>query len=156
MEKGTTVVDPAKVEGRVRLLDGYLQVLRRLAKLPRQELIGDPIPLGSAKYYLQVAIESCIDMANHIIASERLRAPRDYADVFKVLEEEGIIPPDFLPELQRTARFRNRLVHLYWEVDAEMIYGILQERLGAFERYRGCILAVLRQSGRDRNHGDKR
>lgn len=150
------MVDPAKVEGRVRLLDGYLKVLRRLAKLPQPALIGDPIPLGSAKYYLQVAIESCIDMANHIIASERLRAPRDYSDVFKVLEEEGIIPADFLPELQRMARFRNRLVHLYWEVDAEMIYDILQERLGEFEHYRGLILAVLEQARRERNHEDTR
>ena len=153
MGKGTDVVDPAKVEGRVRLLDGYLKVLRRLAKLAQQELIGDPIPLGSAKYYLQVAVESCIDMANHIIASERLRAPKDYADIFKVLAEEGIIPPDFLPELQRMARFRNRLVHLYWEVDAEVIYDILQERLGEFERYRGCIIAALERSS---GHGDNR
>jgi uncharacterized protein YutE (UPF0331/DUF86 family) len=149
------VVDSAKVEGRLRLLDEYLKVLRRLATLPQQELIADPIPLGSAKYYLQVAIESCIDMANHIIASERFRAPKDYADAFKVLTEEGMVPADFLPELQRMARFRNRLVHLYWEVDAEMIYEILQHRLDEFERYRACILTVIQQSSRDGSDKDK-
>jgi uncharacterized protein YutE (UPF0331/DUF86 family) len=156
IRKGIHVVDPAKVEGRVRLLDEYLKVLRRLATLPQQELIADPIPLGSAKYYLQVAIESCIDMANHIIASERFRAPKDYADAFKVLSEEGIVPADFLSGLQRMARFRNRLVHLYWEVDAEMIYEILQQRLDEFGRYRACILTVLERSAPQRSHEDKR
>jgi uncharacterized protein YutE (UPF0331/DUF86 family) len=140
------MVDPAKVERRIRLLDGYLKVLRRLATLSRDELINDPIPLGSAKYYLQVAIESCIDAANHIISSERFRAPRDYADVFKVLAEEGIIPVDFLPGIQRMARFRNRLVHLYWEVDDEVIFDILQERLVDFDQYRTYVLTFLQNS----------
>jgi uncharacterized protein YutE (UPF0331/DUF86 family) len=94
-------------------------------------------------------------MANRIIASERFRAPKDYADAFKVLTEEGMVPADFLPEPQRMARFRNRLVHLYWEVDAEMIYEILQHRLDEFERYRACILTVLEQSTRDRSDKNK-
>lgn len=38
-----------------------------------------------------------------------------------MLNEEGIFPDDFTMTLQDMAGLRNRLVHLYWEVDDEMI-----------------------------------
>jgi uncharacterized protein YutE (UPF0331/DUF86 family) len=33
------------------------------------------------------------------------------------------------------ARFRNRIVHLYWDVDLDLVYDYLTQRLGDFERY---------------------
>ena len=33
------------------------------------------------------------------------------------------------------ARFRNRLVHLYWDVDDARVYQFLQEALGDVERF---------------------
>jgi uncharacterized protein YutE (UPF0331/DUF86 family) len=106
-------VDPTVIGDRLRRLDEYLVTLRHLAGLPREKLTRDPVFLGSAERYLQVAIEACLDIANHIIAAERLRPPRDYADAFSVLSETGILPVEFLPVAHRMARFRNRLVHLY-------------------------------------------
>jgi len=86
-------------------------------------------------------------MANHIIAPERLWAPRDYADASSVLEEAGLIPAEFLAVAQRMARFRNRLVHLYWDVDAETIYEMLQTRLDDFERFKGYVLTFMADRG---------
>ncbi len=40
-------------------------------------------------------------------------------------------------------QFRNRLVHLYWEVDAEVIYDILQRNLEDFEIFTKQILKYL-------------
>ncbi len=59
-----------KIEGAFRNLDGYLVTLRALARLSRAELLADEARLGGAKYYLQVAIECCVDVANHIIARQ--------------------------------------------------------------------------------------
>jgi len=44
-------VDPSLIGDRLRRLDEYLATLRRLAHLSRQELTGDPVPLGSAERY---------------------------------------------------------------------------------------------------------
>ena len=72
--------------------------------------------IGSAKYYLQVSIECCLDVTNHIIASEHFRAPKDYADSFMVIEEEGLVSDELGKRLRQMAKFRNRLVHLYGEM----------------------------------------
>jgi uncharacterized protein YutE (UPF0331/DUF86 family) len=138
------MVDPEVIEGLFRNLDRYLESLRQLALSPSKELAEDPIRLGAAKYYLQVSIECCIDIANHIIARQRLRAPETYADSFAVLVEQQIIDPEFLPTAQKMVRMRNRLVHLYWEVDAYILHDTLQHNLGDFDRFKAYVLGFLR------------
>ena len=74
-----------------------------------------------------VGIEAAIDLCNHLISMNKFRQPEGYADTFKVMEEEGIIESEFADRLQMMARFRNRLVHIYWKIDDEYIYKILNE-----------------------------
>jgi uncharacterized protein YutE (UPF0331/DUF86 family) len=88
-------------------------------------------------------VESCLDVSNHIIASERFRSPKNYAESFEILTEQGIFPATFLPTLRRMVQFRNRLVHLYWEIDAEIIYEILQKNLGDFDIFVKHILSYM-------------
>ncbi len=115
-----------KIEGIFRNLDGYLANLRALAQLPKAELLNDMARLGGAKYYLQVAVECCVDAANHIIARQNWRAPTSLADSFTVLAENHVIPAEFLGTARQMVGMRNRLVHLYWDVDAETVYDTLQ------------------------------
>jgi uncharacterized protein YutE (UPF0331/DUF86 family) len=94
----------------------------------------------SAKHLLQVSIESCLDIAHHIVADEGYRTPADYYDTFVVLHENDILSEDFLLTLRQMVRFRNRVVHLYWDVDDAVLYHILQENLNDFETYIGYVL----------------
>jgi uncharacterized protein YutE (UPF0331/DUF86 family) len=69
------MVDKARLDSMLGNLKTYVAVLRRLALLARDDFLADPDKIGSAKYHFVVPIECCIDIANHIIASERLRIP---------------------------------------------------------------------------------
>ena len=42
------------------------------------------------------------------------------------------------------ARFRNLLVHVYWKVDNEKLFHILQKNLGDFQRFEEFIRDHLR------------
>jgi uncharacterized protein YutE (UPF0331/DUF86 family) len=137
------VIDATKIEASMRNLDTYLGYLRRLAVVPKDDLLADFTKTGSVRYYLHVGIECCLDAANHIIAARSLRPPSDYADTFTVLGEAGVVPTAFVPTLQQMARLRNRLVHLYWEVDDEILYQILTSELDDFDRFKACVLALL-------------
>lgn len=140
------MVDRDKIEGLIRHLHQYTGHLRKITELGRHKFLSDPLAIGGARYYLLVSIESCIDIANHIIATERLRSPKDYKDTFKVLNEAGIIPDDFVQTLQAMAGFRNLLVHLYWEVDDEMIYDSLDTELDDFEAFIAHIMKFLQDT----------
>lgn len=133
------MVDRAKLDQILSNLISYTGVLRELSLVSRDTFLSDRDKIGNAKYHFVIAIECCIDIANHIIASENYRFPRDNADSFRVLIESGILDASFEGRLTAMARFRNRLVHLYWQVDDERVYEYLQESLGDFDRFARAI-----------------
>ncbi len=106
-----------------------LENLEDLKKLSQAEFLSDPHKLSSAKYNFIVTIEGAVDLCNHIIAINGFRTPEDYADTFKVMSENGAFDNDFTQLLIQMAKFRNRLVHIYWDIDDTEIYKIMQSRL---------------------------
>jgi len=85
-------------------------------------------------------VECCIDISYHIIAAEGWRAPQNYADAFVVLNEQGVLPDDFVSIARQMVRFRNRVVHLYWAVEDDLVYQILQTNLADFDLFRQYVL----------------
>jgi uncharacterized protein YutE (UPF0331/DUF86 family) len=142
------VVDPMVANSILNNLRSYLGKLQILAAVPKQEFLMDFTKVESAKHLLQVSIESCLDLAQHIVADEGYRTPNSYYDTFVVLHEVGILPDDLMPTLRQMVGFRNRAVHLYWEIDDATVYRILQQNLGDFDVYVGYILGFI-QSRKD-------
>ena len=120
--------------------------LKRLKECERAVFINDPDKTGSAKYHFIISIEAAIDISNHIISKNGYRAPEDYADAFVVLGENGTLEKSFVDDLKEMAKFRNRLVHVYWEIDENKIYDILQNRLGDFKTFLNQIAKFLNWS----------
>lgn len=135
--------DEEKIIKLVSELRTSVNRLRHLANLSQYDFVSDPDKIGSAKYHFIVAIESCIDMCNHIIAQNGFRIPEDYADTFKVMAEAGALDNAFVQQLRNMAKFRNRLVHLYWEVDDVQVYEILKTRLDDFKAFLDSLSAFL-------------
>ena len=131
----------------IKLVSEFRKSVSRLHKLKetgRQKFLNDPDKIGSAKYHFIVAIESSIDMCNHIISRNGYRVPEDYGDTFKVMGENGAFDVEFSEQLVKMAKFRNRLVHLYWEVDDARIYKILEENLKDFIKFTKLIARFLK------------
>jgi uncharacterized protein YutE (UPF0331/DUF86 family) len=133
-----------KIAQKFQLLDEYIGLLREIGKIPLKKFLEDKIVTGSAKYYLQVSIECCLDVSNHIIASEGFRSPRDYADSFKVLQDEGLISDHLGSRLRQMAKLRNRLVHLYGEIDDTGIHGFIREDLKDIREFKLIIIDKYR------------
>jgi uncharacterized protein YutE (UPF0331/DUF86 family) len=134
------MVSLEKIAQKFLQVDEYLGLLRTISKTALEAFLEDKIMIGSAKYYLQISIECCLDVANHIIASEHLRAPRDYADSFMVIEEEGLVPPELGQRLRQMAKFRNRLVHLYGEIDDAYVYEFIRKDLKDIEEFKSIMI----------------
>jgi uncharacterized protein YutE (UPF0331/DUF86 family) len=143
VERDSPVVNLDTIEAILARLDGYQAKLAILANYSREEFLQDFTKVESAKHLLQVSIECCLDIAHHIVADEGYRTAQDYYDTFVILNEEGILPDEYMSTLRKIVSFRNRLVHLYWDVDDDTIYGILQQNLPDFRIYVNYILNFL-------------
>jgi uncharacterized protein YutE (UPF0331/DUF86 family) len=129
-----------KITYKLSQLDEFLSILKKMENSPVEAFLKDKIQIGAAKYYLQVSIACCLDIANHIIASESYRAPNDYADTFKVLEENSIITPEFSQRLRQMAKFRNRLVHLYGDIEDSYVFEFINDDIQDLKKFKEAIV----------------
>lgn len=134
------MVDMDKILAKFEMLDRFLGIIQNLSQTDIETFIADPVLIGSMRYYLQVSIECCLDVAAHVIASERYRAPRDYADTFTILEERDILPAELSHKLRQMAKFRNRLVHLYGEIDDQAVHQIARSDIRDMDQFKAAIL----------------
>jgi uncharacterized protein YutE (UPF0331/DUF86 family) len=93
---------------------------------------------------LQIMIECCADIANHVISDDGFRAPKNYADSFLVLREHGVISEALAPRLVLMAKFRIVVVHQYDEVDAQIVVSILRSHLDVFTEFREQVLSHIK------------
>lgn len=136
--------NPDKIAKMISEMRKAVHRLQSLKTLDKDTFLNDPDKISSAKYNFVVAIESAIDICNHIISQNSYRVPEDYADTFQVMGEHGAFNKDFISALKEMARFRNRLIHLYMEIDDEQVHKILQTRLDDFIRFLDGIAVFLK------------
>jgi len=84
---------------------------------------------------LQRAVQSCIDLAAHVVSDEGLGLPSDLKENFTLLETKGILSSELSSKLQKMVGFRNIVVHMYEKIDLEEVFVIYREHLGDFERF---------------------
>lgn len=95
-----------------------------------------------AERNLQVAIQICLDVGAHIISALGLKRPEEYGDVFRILGEERIIPPEFAQKIIPLAGLRNILVHEYLEIKLDRIHECLK-KINDFERFAQYIIQFI-------------
>lgn len=105
--------------------------------------VSDPRNYGSGERFLQLAIETTLNVGHHLIAAEGLDQPESYADVFEVLGRESILDRAFATQLVPMARMRNRLVHVYEDIDPVLVHELLTDRLSDFDEFARQITAHL-------------
>jgi uncharacterized protein YutE (UPF0331/DUF86 family) len=138
------LVDKALVLRKLGDLDGYLKQLEEFANISIEEYRADWKTQRIVERTLQIMLEICVDIANHIISDETLRIPKSYGDTFLVLKEAGVLNDDTAATMREMAKFRNILVHGYDKLDEAVVVGILSRHLSDFIAFREAILDFLR------------
>lgn len=92
---------------------------------------------------MQAAIETCSDISSHVVSTYGLGQPQSQRDLFLLLANAGYLEPDYANIMGEMVSLRNRLVHLYWDVDVERIYAYLQTDLVFLEHFRDFSLELL-------------
>jgi uncharacterized protein YutE (UPF0331/DUF86 family) len=141
----------AVADRKLMQLDAYAGYLIELAARPLDEFLGDYVAVGAARYYLQAAIECCSDIGAHILATDTKRRAEDYRSVFRLLGEEGVIPPEVAAAMEPAAALRNRLVHAYDQVDDRRVHEMLSTAQLTFRDFAKGVARYI--EGRDRPPG---
>ncbi|MHA1246990.1 MAG: type VII toxin-antitoxin system HepT family RNase toxin [Candidatus Thorarchaeota archaeon] len=130
------------VNSRISLIEQALDVLESVREDGLDNYLSSFETRLMAERALHVAIEACIDMANHVVSALALGRPSSYVDIFKILRDRGLIDTDLAERMMRMTRFRHRLVHMYSTIDNTLVFKFLSEDLGDIRRFIRAILEV--------------
>lgn len=137
------MVDRVIILRKLAEMEGYLGQIKEFSHITPQDYAKDWKTQRIVERTLQIMIEICVDIANHIIADRKYRVPLSYADTFKVLHEEGVINAELSGNMERMAKFRDILVHHYNKLDESTVVALLRGQLEDFIRYKDSILGTL-------------
>lgn len=140
-------IDFHRVTEFLRLISEDVRDLEARKDVPEQVYIESREIQAVVERRLQTAIESCINIGNHVVARLGLRAPKDYADVFKILAEAQVLPNDLAQRMMDMARFRNLLVHLYWGIDHKRVHESLPQRIETLKAFVKRVAKWMEEQG---------
>jgi len=138
------VVDKTLILRKLAELEEYLGQVKEYASITVGRYSKDWKAQRVVERTLQMMIETCADVAGHIISDKGYRVPATYADTFRVLYENGILNKDLFETMETMAKFRNIIVHRYDKVGTEIVVGILKKDLNDFSAYKDAIIKILK------------
>ena len=139
------MVDKTLVLRKLAELDQYLSQVKEYAGISIEQYESSWKTQRIIERTLQMMIETCVDIAGHIISDRAFRTPTSYSDTFKVLHENGALPVELFAKMEKMAKFRNIVVHHYDSIDAEIVVEILKRDLDDFAGFQAAIISLLEQ-----------
>lgn len=134
------MADKEVVLRRVGYLEKIINYLEGIEKFSKEEFSNDPDIYFRFERALHLALETVIDLGNHLIAANNLRTPESNRDVLKVLYENNLINKTLCSKLEKMAGFRNILVHDYLVLDRELEYDIIRNNLDNIRKFMEMIV----------------
>ena len=125
---------------RVNRAEMSLKKLSQLKEIPETNFIVNPHNVALAEHYLRVSVDSLVDLSNHIIAVQGLGRPGSSREIGNILGQANVIPPDFVKKCIALIKLRDRLTHLYWEVEPTEVFEVLQQELINITTFLNCLL----------------
>ncbi len=139
------MVDKALILRKLTELGTYLKQVKEYSGISVEQYQADWKIQRIVERTLQLMVEVCVDIANHIISDRDLAVPTSYANTFEILNRSGLISNELVQTMVRMAKFRNILAHQYTEVDATIVVAILHGHLNDFNLFRDEIISILKQ-----------
>lgn len=124
-----------KIQENLNLIGEFLEKLRKLAKLSKEDFFSDERNPAATESFLRRCIEGIFDVGRHILSKSFAFKSLEYKEVAKELSEKGIVSKEYAEILIKMAGYRNRMVHFYKEISEKELYDILQSNLGDIEKF---------------------
>ena len=95
---------------------------------------------------LEFSIQNLIDIFSMIYSSLNLGVPSDLDDIFKKLREKKIFSVQVLSVVDDMKGLRNILIHRYAEINDDLIFELLTEKVDDFEKIMKAIENYVKKS----------
>jgi uncharacterized protein YutE (UPF0331/DUF86 family) len=137
------MVDRHLLGAKLAELSDRVQRVRERCPATADELRHDRDALDLVSFNLMLAVQSCADIAGHVIADEGWPAARSLADGFNRLRDEGVISTGTADALCRAVGLRNVVAHGYSGINPIMVHAAAKAGVRDLEAFAREVAAWL-------------
>jgi uncharacterized protein YutE (UPF0331/DUF86 family) len=124
-----------KLKKRIGEIKENREKIRKYVSIPDDEFWKDERNILAIKHLLLQSIEACGSICNHVLAKRFSKSPSSFPECFEILYNTKVITKELSIKLRQIARFRNILVHRYWEIEDKKILDYARTNLEDFDLY---------------------
>jgi uncharacterized protein YutE (UPF0331/DUF86 family) len=144
MVKNEPVINKVFINERLILIASFLNELRQLAAIKKQDFVSVKVNSAAAESFLRRALEAVFDIGRHILAkSGKIELAAEYKSIARGLTDLGIVDERLGQKLTQMAGYRNRFVHLYNLIGDEELYEIINSDLKDIEAFVSAVKKYL-------------
>lgn len=134
-------------------IETHLLILEKARLETEAQLFKDPLRALGVQHALQILIEAVLAISHQVISGLNLKRPEKNLEAPAKLFQAGVLTDLELSErLPSMVRFRNLLVHRYWEVKEELVYQILHGHLDDIRLFATQVSDFLETSDGQGSH----
>ena len=138
------MVDRAVIKTKLVFADARLQELKFHSKVSLDRFRNDSTLQAAILHHLQVGVQSCMDIASHIVADESWGVPGTSKDLFEFLRQHRVITATLAAEMKEVVGFRNLVVHAYDKLDLRRAHANLPAYRRAIARFLKAVVVYAK------------
>ncbi|MDJ1173362.1 type VII toxin-antitoxin system HepT family RNase toxin [Roseofilum capinflatum] len=138
-----TEVDPNIVLRKLDFLDDYLNRLEPFCAISFTDYLADSNTQLIVERLLQLSFQVAIDVNRYLLKTLNIPQPEKNFDTFEEMSRCGILTPELAKILAPSGSLRNRLVHMYDEIDPVKIHECIQLALQEYPKYQRQLIQYL-------------
>jgi uncharacterized protein YutE (UPF0331/DUF86 family) len=138
-----TAIEPAIVLTKLDFMTNYLDNLRRFESITLEEYLNDYNTQLIVERLLQLLIQVAIDTNRYLLKQLGIEQPATNFELFLEMGRRSIITMELAETLAPSGSLRNRLVHLYEDIDPIKVHEGIHKALDNYLIYQRQITSYL-------------
>lgn len=126
---------PHLVLRKIAFIREHLQRVRMHQSASLADFLNDRDRQDIVCFNLYQAVQTCMDLANHLISDEGWGLPGSYGETAEILVRQKVLTSEQAVIFREMISFRNRLAHDYAEIDFTRVHEIMTKHLQDIDAY---------------------
>ena len=122
-----------------------IDALERYRQMSLEDFLNDHTIQAASELYMLRGIEVIVDVGNHLLSEVFQCSAKEYKEVLLLLGEKSIMPQDFAEQNSDMVGFRNRLAHVYMDMDYTKVYDYLVKAPDIFRKFTKYFIEFVEQ-----------
>ena len=137
------MVDKDVMFAKIGSVRKYLKRIENVSNITLQAFLDDINVQDITLFNIQLAVQSCIDIAAHIVSEEDMGIPGSANEMFYFLEESKYINNLLTEKMVKAVGFRNLIVHEYGKLDLKKAYDISQNDINDLDDFLKAVIKKI-------------